>query len=189
MNRVNETGDGPRPWPRVGPEEIVAVDFLRIRRYLARSPRTGSARRIAVIDTFEWVNVVALTPEDDVLLVRQFRHGTGSVSLEIPGGIVDPGEDPAHAAARELREETGYEGGPPIFLGSVEPNPAILSNHCRTYLIEGCRKVGGLELDPGEDIEVVTMPLAKISDAIQDGRIAHALVVCAFWWLEDARRR
>jgi 8-oxo-dGTP pyrophosphatase MutT (NUDIX family) len=176
-------GEGPRPWPRVGPEEVVTVDFLRIRRYLARSPRTGSARRIAVIDTFEWVNVVALTPERRVILVRQFRHGTGSVSLEIPGGIIDPGEEASRAASRELREETGYEGRAPIFLGSVEPNPAILSNRCRTYLIEDCRLAGELSLDPGEDIEVVTMPLEEIPSAIADGRIAHALVVCAFWWL------
>ncbi len=134
---------------RVGAEEIVTVDFLRIRRYLARSPRTGHARRIAVIDTFEWVNVVGVTPENDVLLVRQFRHGTGRISLEIPGGIVDPGEDPAHAAARELREETGYEGGAPVHLGVVDPNPAILSNRCSTFLIEGCRRAGELQMDPG----------------------------------------
>ena len=177
--RVSE----PRPWPRVGAEEIVTVDFLRIRRYLARSPRTGSARRIAVIDTFEWVNVIALTPERDVILVRQWRHGAGKVTLEIPGGIIDPGEDPALAAARELREETGYVGGTPRFLGRVDPNPAILSNGCKTYLIEDCWKTGELELDPGEDIEVTTIPLEEIPRAIADGRISHALVVCAFWWL------
>jgi ADP-ribose pyrophosphatase len=161
----------------------VSDDFLRIRRYLARSPRTGVARRIAVIDTFEWVNVVALTPERDVILVKQYRHGAAKVTLEIPGGIIDPGEDPAHAAARELREETGYSGGAPRFIGRVDPNPAILSNGCKTYLIEDCRKTDEIELDPGEDIEVTKIPLEEIPRAISDGRITHALVVCAFWWL------
>lgn len=177
----------PKPWPRVGPEETVRVDFLRIRRYLARSPRTGSERRIAVLDTFDWVNVIGLTPERDVLLVRQFRHGIGRNSLEIPGGIIDPGEEASHAAARELREETGYTGGAPRFLGSMDPNPAILSNTCRAYLIEDCRKTHDLEMDPGEDIEVVTLPLTSIPDAIREGKIAHALVLCAFYFLEHHR--
>lgn len=173
-----------RSWDSAGPEEISDFGAFRIRRYLARSPRTGETRPFSVVETSDWVNVVALTTAGEVVLVRQYRHGSRRVALEIPGGVVDAGEDPGAAAARELREETGYAGGPPTFLGTVEPNPAILSNRCHTYLVQDCRRVGEPELDPGEDIEVATLPVAQIPAAIGDGRISHALVICAFWWFE-----
>jgi 8-oxo-dGTP pyrophosphatase MutT (NUDIX family) len=118
--------------------------------------------------------------------VRQYRHGTDRVSLEIPGGIVDEHETPADAAVRELAEETGYAGSAPAHLGTVEPNPAVFSNRCHTYLIRDCRPFGDQRLDPGEDIEVTTLPRSEVIAAVADGRIAHALVICAFWWLERA---
>lgn len=170
-------------WERAGTEEVSDFRVFRVRRFRARSPRTGGLRTFSVIDSPDWVNIVALTPDDEAVLVRQFRQGTGEVTLEIPGGLVDPGEDPAAAAVRELREETGYAGGSPRHLGTVEPNPAIQSNRCHTYLIEGCRRVAEPRLDPGEDIEVVTLPRSGLAAAVADGRIRHALVVCAFWWL------
>ena len=127
--------------------------------------------------------MIPLTPDNEVVLVRQWRHGTKTFTLEIPGGLVDPGECPVEAAAREVREETGHVGDPPELLGVVEPNPAFLDNRCYTYLLENCHEVGGLMQDDGEDIEVVTLPLAEIPARIAHGEIQHALVICGFFWL------
>jgi thioredoxin type arsenate reductase len=183
---AREGAMSPEKWDRTSAEEIDQYGVFRIRRYLARSPRTGKNREVSVVDTADWVNVIGVTPDDRIVLVRQYRHGTDRVSLEIPGGIVDAGESPADAAVRELREETGYAGSPPSHLGTVEPNPAILSNRCHTYVIRDCRPAGEQRLDPGEDIEVTTLPRSEVAAAVADGRIAHALVICAFWWLERA---
>ena len=172
-----------QPWDIRSEETIVDMEIFQIHRVIARSPRTGEDRRIALVTTGNWINVVALTPEREVVLVRQYRHGTRDFTLEIPGGLIDPGEGPAQAAARELREETGYAGGEPELLGVVEPNPAFLDNRCYTYLIENCRLDGSQQLDDGEDIEVLTPALAQIPSMIADGTIRHALVVCGFWWL------
>jgi 8-oxo-dGTP pyrophosphatase MutT (NUDIX family) len=176
----------PDRWDRTSEEEIEEYGPFRVRRYLARSPRTGETEAFSVVDAAEWVNVIAVTPDDRIVLVRQYRHGTDRVSLEIPGGIVDEHETPADAAVRELAEETGYAGSAPAHLGTVEPNPAVFSNRCHTYLIRDCRPFGDQRLDPGEDIEVTTLPRSEVIAAVADGRIAHALVICAFWWLERA---
>ena len=176
----------PEPWDRVGDEKITEHGIFRLKNYLARSPRTGEARPFTVIDTPDWVNVIALTEQQEFVLVRQYRHGRDEVGLEIPGGIIDPGEDPATAAARELAEETGWTGDAPELLGVVDANPAILTNRCFTYFIRNCRKTSEMSLDAGEDIVPGTMSAPDVARAIQEGRIAHALVICAFWWYRQA---
>ena len=106
-----------------------------------------------MIDAVDWVNVIALTPDDLLVLVEQYRHGTNTVELEIPGGMVDRGDaSPVVAGVRELREETGYEGENARILGKIFPNPAIQSNTCFTVLVENCRPKHALEFDHGEGV-------------------------------------
>lgn len=177
-----EGGEPLGRWEHAGDERDEDFGIFRVRAFRSRSPRTGEDRTFTRIETADWVNVVATTEGGDVVLVRQWRHGREAFTLEIPGGIVDPGEDPAAAAARELLEEAGYAGESPELLGTVDPNPAILSNRCHTYRIRRARLVAEQTPDPGEDLSVVTVPHAEIPAAIADGRITHALVICAFWW-------
>jgi 8-oxo-dGTP pyrophosphatase MutT (NUDIX family) len=178
-----------RPWLHEEEELVADMGIFQVNRLRARSPRTGESRSISVLEAGDWVNIVALTPEEQVVLVRQFRHGAREFTLEIPGGMVDRGETPAQAAIRELREESGYAGDEPTLLGVVTPNPAFLNNLCYTYLLENCRRIGEPELDRGEDLEVLTRPLCDIPEIIASGAIDHALVVCAFWWLAQKHPR
>lgn len=157
--------------------------LFRVERLERVSPRTGHAGQYTVLRIASWANVVALTPDREVVLIEQYRHGIDDLTLEIPGGVVEPGEDPLLGAARELREETGYAGDPPILIGKVHPNPAIQDNVCYTYLIENARLVGELQLDPGEHIAVRTVPLGAVPRLLRDGLITHSLVVAAFHWL------
>ena len=114
-----------------------------------------------------------------MVLVEQYRHGTDEMTIEIPGGAVDPGESPATAAARELEEETGYRASELIEIGRVDPNPAFLSNRCWTYLALGCRSDGTVNLDPSEEIEVSLAPIEDFARLIDDGTITHSLVIAA----------
>lgn len=167
-----------RDWERLGDEVLLRYKVFQARKSRRRSPRTGADIGFFLIDTPDWVNVLALTPRQDMVLIRQFRHGTEKVSLEIPGGLIDPHEsDPAVAARRELREETGYEAEQIELLGVMSPNPSMMTNRCYSYLATGCRPVGDLAMDPGEDIEVVTMPIAGLDGMLQRGEIDHAIVL------------
>ena len=146
----------------------------------ATHPRTGVRKRFSLIHSVDWVNVIALTADQRVVLIRQYRPGVDRVCLEIPGGMIDPGEDPCAAAARELAEETGYTGGTVELLGKVAPNPAIQSNALYTVLIRGVALTGPASPDEGEVLSVETASLSDCQRRILDGDIDHALVVVAF---------
>lgn len=174
-------------WEKVGSEYLGDFRIFRIRADSSRSPRTGSLHRFFVLESPDWVNVIPLTPEGNVVMIRQFRHGTEDVTLEVPGGMVDAeDDDPSVSAARELREETGYAAEEVIRLGSVAPNPAFLNNRCHSYLARNVRRVTEPQLDGAEDIAFEEIPLADIPALIRDGAITHSLTIAAFYYLELA---
>jgi len=152
---------------------------FRVRVDRALSPRTKGEGEFYTLDSKNWVNIIPITPSRDVVMIRQYRHGSRQVTLEIPGGLVEE-SDPRAAGVRELAEETGYVAGAVTLLGAVNPNPAIFNNLCYTYLAEDVRKTGEPSLDPNEDIEVDLIPLWRIPSLIAEGRINHALVIVAF---------
>lgn len=173
----------PDPWRRLASELRGDYRVFRVREETLEDPRHGTTHDFYVIEAPDWVNVVAVTEDDDVVLVRQQRQGIGAATLEIPGGMVDPGESPLEAARRELEEETGYRADDWREIGRVRPNPALQGNACTTFLALGARKVAEPAFDGTEDIEVVLVPRAALADLVTRGDIDHALVVSAFYWL------
>ncbi|HQQ00568.1 MAG TPA: NUDIX hydrolase [bacterium] len=173
-----------KDWRKIGERHLADYGIFSIRRVESESPRTGKTIPFQILECGLWTNVFPVTPNHEVVMIRQYRHGTEKITLEIPGGLVERGESPAHAARREMVEETGYDSETIVPLGYVEPNPAFISNSCHTFLAPGAASVGRQSLDHGEDIEVVTVPMDRLGTLVADGTITHSLVVAAIYLLE-----
>ncbi len=153
---------------------------------VARSRAREPARDFVVLHSSSWVNVVAVTPRGEMVLIRQWRQGTRQDTLEIPGGLVDPGESPREAGARELLEETGYQAAEMLPLGWVHPNPALFDNRCYSFLAREAVPVAEQNLEETEDIEVLLRPLQDLPGMVAQGEISHSLVISALtlFWLK-----
>ena len=159
-------------------------DFRVFRVQALHTRRAGEAAEHVFfrIDAADWVNVVAITDDDHVVMIRQYRHGAAHVTLEIPGGIVDAGETPIQAAARELVEETGYTPRSMRKLGDVNPNPALFPNRVHTFLAEGCTRTADVDNDEHEETFVELVPRAQLWSRVVAGEVDHAIVVAGLMW-------
>lgn len=168
-------------WESRGRRRVVETRIFSLDARALVHPRTGREHEFWILDTPDWCNIVPLTADGQVVMVRQRRHGIDAETLELPGGMIDPGDpSPAEAAQRELLEETGYRAERVVQTGVIAPNPALQTNRCWSFLARDVVKVAEPKLDGGEDIDVVLVPYAEIPERVQRGEIDHALVVVAF---------
>lgn len=173
----------PRPqpprWRKLGSRPVAHTRIFDVESVDFQHPAHPAPRDFFLIRAPDWVNVVALTPRRELVLVRQFRFGTNDLSLELPGGVVELGEDPLMTGARELREETGYAGMAARLMGSVHPNPAMQTNRCHLVLVEDAAPAGPVAWDPNEEFQILTLPVEEVYAAAYRGEITHALVLDA----------
>jgi 8-oxo-dGTP pyrophosphatase MutT (NUDIX family) len=178
-----------RKWKRVHDEGAGTFRVFEVRRIRLEDGHGRDRGEAFTLRGDDWCNVVAITPEDQIVLCWQYRFGTDSMSLEIPGGVIDPGEAPEHAALRELREETGYEAERVEPLLVIQPNPAIQNNRCFTFLATGARPSAETRFDPMEELETALFPAARVGDLLDSGQISHSLVQGALevYWRKRSR--
>jgi ADP-ribose pyrophosphatase len=190
--RMSSNLPSPSRWEKLGERAQLQTRVFDVLGARYRHPTRSTEREFVIINAPDWVNVVALTPDDRIVLVRQFRYGINEFSLEVPGGIIDRDEDPVTAGLRELREETGFSGAPAKLLGSVHPNPAIQANRCHFVFVEAAVKAHELEWDPDEELQVTTEPVEDVLALAHSGGIVHALALNALMLFEPhwrARKR
>lgn len=178
---------GLQHWPRLRSRVRDELPVCTLLEHRVQSPRTGEEHDFYVLQARDWVNVIPVTPEGNIVLVRQYRHGIDRISLEIPGGIMDEGEEPVVAALRELREETGFSSSKAVYLGAIDVNPAMFTNQCHAVLALDVRLEHALEQDAGEDLETLVLPRAEVEQLLRGGHIGHSLVMASFllWHLYE----
>ncbi len=175
-------------WTRLVSETVYTCRIFSLRKDRNRSPRDGRTHDFYVLESSDWVNIIPVTPDEQVVLIHQYRHGIDQITLEIPGGMVDPHDpSPLHAARREMQEETGFDSDDIVPLGVIHPYPAIQSNRCHTFLARDAVKRFNPHFDTTEEAEVTLVPLSNIPALIRQQAISHALVVVAFYWHDLSR--
>ena len=172
-------------WDLVDSREDRKYGLFSVNIHRNRSPRTGRVHEFQVLKSPDWVAVVAITADNHVVMVRQFRHGTGELSLEPPGGLVKDGQTPEQSAREELEEETGYQAAALEFLGWMHPMPAIFTNRFYVYLARNAKRTGHLNPDETEEVETVLIPLDEIREHISSGRITCSVMIAALFLFLD----
>ncbi|MAO66715.1 MAG: NUDIX domain-containing protein [Balneola sp.] len=167
------------PWITTNEELKYTTNIFKLLSRNMKLKSEDKEAEFSIIDAPEWMNVIPLTPENEVVLVEQYRYGIEKPTLELPGGMVDPGETHDQTARRELLEETGFTGDDWHYLGKVSSNPAFLTNFTHLHVVKNCHKVQEQELDGNERINVHVLPLDEFLEMVHNGAVHHSLVVAA----------
>lgn len=167
-------------WKETSKESVFKTFIFELFSVGFKSEQSGKEGKFHVLESNDWVNIVPVTENNEVLMVKQFRYGTREMSLEFPAGGMEPGENPMDAAMRELLEETGGIGQTVLKIGSCRPNSAILNNSCHHFVAKGVRLQKAQELDHFEEIDIEIIPVEKIDQMIRDGKITQALSIAAW---------
>lgn len=175
-----------KPWRELDCETLLDCRVFEVERTHAVSPDDGSEHEFFRLRNGDWAQIVPVTADAEIVMVRQYRHGSSSIVLEVPGGLVDAGESPATAAARECLEETGYAADDLTALFSINPNPAFHTHRLHAFCARDVRKVAAPQVTPSEQTEVVLVPVADVRGLLLAGAIDHALVAGTLWrFLDD----
>lgn len=172
-----------KPWIKLNSESVYKARVFELKKKLMRSPCGGMEDDFYYIKSNDWVQIIPITKDNQVIMVEQYRHGIDEITLELPGGLVDPGEDPKETAKRELEEETGHIANDLIEIGWSHPNPAIQTNKSFCYLAKDVCPSGEQNFDEHEDIHLHFIDLDEIESLINENKITHAVMLCAFYFL------
>jgi len=167
------------PWVTTAEQVEYTTKIFKVLKRDMRIESENHEATFSILEAPDWINVIALTPENEVVLVEQYRYGTEVPTLELPGGVCDPGETPLETSIRELLEETGFTSDEWVPLGKVSSNPAMLTNFTHTYLAKAVIKTQEQLLDGNERINVHVLPFSEFLDLVKSGAIDHSLVVAA----------
>ena len=172
-------------WKVIESEQIFSEPWLKVRKDVCELPNGNKHENYYILEYPDWATGFALTEDNKVLMVRQYRHGLGVVSTELPGGVIDKGEKPAEAIARELKEETGYEFHTIEKIGQVSPNPATSTNYMHMFVAKGGKKVSDQNLDDTEDVEVLLVSIDELKQMLKENKIVQSLHTTTIFYALD----
>ncbi len=170
----------PSCWEKKESELVADCRIFRVYKNRFRDPARQNEGDFFALDAPDWITVVAITENQELVTVRQFRFGIEDLSLEVPAGMVEPGEKALETGLRELREETGFVGESAKLLGWVYPNPAIQNNRCYVMAVKNAQKVASTNWDEHEELQTQLVPLREVPHRIQNGEFRHSLSICAW---------
>lgn len=172
-------------WKVIESQKLFSEPWFTVRKDICELPNGKKHEAYYILEYPDWATAFALTEDNKVIMVRQYRHGLGEISTELPGGVIDKGETAEQAIKRELKEETGYEFASIEEIGQVAPNPATSNNYMHMFIAKGGKKVSVQNLDATEDVEVLIHSIDEVKQMLRENKIVQSLhCTCMFYALQ-----